>query len=65
MGLVADAHVQGLEVFVYGFANDVSDSYNYSYDRTIEYLQFVDNSEFSIDGVLSDFPSTASESIDI
>uniref|UniRef100_A0A5B6Z2M4 glycerophosphodiester phosphodiesterase n=1 Tax=Davidia involucrata TaxID=16924 RepID=A0A5B6Z2M4_DAVIN len=61
--LVADAHKQGLEVYASGFANDVPASYNYSYDPTAEYLQFIDNSQFSVDGVLTDFPSTASESI--
>ncbi|KAA8535314.1 hypothetical protein F0562_030317 [Nyssa sinensis] len=61
--LVADAHKQGLEVYASGFANDFPASYNYSYDPTDEYLQFIDNSQFSVDGVLTDFPSTASESI--
>ncbi|CAK9168825.1 unnamed protein product [Ilex paraguariensis] len=61
--LVADAHKQGLEVYASGFANDGMLSYNYSYDPTVEYLQFVDNSQFSVDGVLTDFPSTASEAI--
>ncbi|CAL5376182.1 unnamed protein product [Camellia sinensis] len=61
--LVTDAHKQGLEVYASGFANDITMSYNYSYDPTAEYLQFIDNSQFSVDGVLTDFPSTASESI--
>ncbi|XP_034699612.1 glycerophosphodiester phosphodiesterase GDPDL7-like [Vitis riparia] len=61
--VVADAHKQGLEVYASGFANDMPGSYNYSYDPTAEYLQFVDNSEFSVDGVLTDFPPTASEAI--
>ncbi|KAK9275627.1 hypothetical protein L1049_022894 [Liquidambar formosana] len=61
--LVADAHKAGLEVYASGFANDYPASYNYSYDPTTEYLQFVDNSEFSVDGVLTDFPPTASEAI--
>ncbi|KAK1288776.1 putative glycerophosphoryl diester phosphodiesterase 2 [Acorus calamus] len=61
--LVAEAHENGLEIFAYGFANDAPASYNYSYDPTTEYLNFIDNSEFSVDGVLTDFPSTASESI--
>ncbi|KAF9607096.1 hypothetical protein IFM89_032212 [Coptis chinensis] len=38
-------------------------SFNYNYDRTKEYLQFIDNSEFAVDGVLTDFPPTASEAI--
>ncbi|KAG6673477.1 hypothetical protein I3842_16G114300 [Carya illinoinensis] len=61
--LVSDAHKQGLQVYASGFANDLVASYNYSYDPTNEYIQFVDNSEFSVDGVLTDFPPTASEAI--
>ncbi|XP_039156486.1 glycerophosphodiester phosphodiesterase GDPDL6 [Eucalyptus grandis] len=61
--LVADAHKQGLEVYASGFANDNPASFNYSYDPTSEYLQFIDNSEFSVDGLLTDFPPTASETI--
>ena len=61
--LVADAHKQGLKVYAYSFMNDNVASYNYSYDPTNEYLQFVDNSQFSVDGFLTDFPSTASEAI--
>ncbi|KAG6481962.1 glycerophosphodiester phosphodiesterase GDPDL7-like [Zingiber officinale] len=61
--LVADAHAVGLEVYADYFANDMPASYNYSFDPTAEYLQFIDNSDFSVDGVLTDFPSTASEAI--
>ncbi|XP_020265565.1 glycerophosphodiester phosphodiesterase GDPDL6-like [Asparagus officinalis] len=61
--LVADAHKLGLEVYASGFANDAPASYNYSYDPIAEYLQFVDGADFSVDGVLTDFPSTASEAI--
>lgn len=61
--LVKDAHALGLEVYASGFANDVFSSYNYSYDPSAEYLQFIDNSDFSVDGVLTDFPSTASAAI--
>ncbi|XXG58911.1 hypothetical protein AAC387_Pa04g1096 [Persea americana] len=61
--LVADAHKQGLEVFASGFANDNPGSYNYSYDPSAEYLQFIDNPDFSVDGVLTDFPSTASAAL--
>ncbi|KAM1061465.1 hypothetical protein ACFX2A_026489 [Malus domestica] len=61
--LVNDAHKEGLEVHASGFANDVILPYNYSFDPTAEYLQFVDNSQFSVDGVLTDFPPTASEAI--
>ncbi|KAK1316661.1 putative glycerophosphoryl diester phosphodiesterase 2 [Acorus calamus] len=38
-------------------------AYNYSYDPVAEYLSFVDNPGFSVDGVLTDFPVTASEAI--
>ncbi|XP_010241663.1 PREDICTED: glycerophosphodiester phosphodiesterase GDPDL7-like [Nelumbo nucifera] len=61
--LVTDAHKQGLLVFACTFKNDGIGSYNYSYDPTAEYLQFVDNPDFSVDGVLTDFPPTASEAI--
>lgn len=61
--LVADAHKQGLEVYAYGFASDVMTSYNYSYDPVQEYLQFIDNGQFSVDGMLTDFPSTASNAV--
>ncbi|GAV79984.1 GDPD domain-containing protein [Cephalotus follicularis] len=61
--LVADAHKQSLEVYASGFANDYFASYNYSYDPTAEYLQFIDNSQFAVDGVVTDFPPTASEAI--
>ncbi|XP_073004059.1 glycerophosphodiester phosphodiesterase GDPDL7-like [Typha latifolia] len=61
--LVTDAHSLGLEVYASGFANDFPASYNYSFDPTAEYLQFIDNSNFAVDGVLTDFPSTASEAI--
>ncbi|KAF3774464.1 Glycerophosphodiester phosphodiesterase [Nymphaea thermarum] len=61
--LVTDAHNEGLEVFASDFANDVSFSYNYSYDPVAEYLSFVSNSVFSVDGVLTDFPVTASAAI--
>ncbi|KAL3533145.1 hypothetical protein ACH5RR_006666 [Cinchona calisaya] len=60
---VSDFHKAGLEVFASGFANDNFLSYNYSYDPTKEYLQFIDNSQFSVDGVITDFPPTASEAI--
>lgn len=61
--LVTDAHKVGLEVYVSNFANDVPSSYNYSYDPTAEYLQFIDNSDFAVDGVLTDFPTMASEAV--
>ncbi|CAO2822524.1 unnamed protein product [Amaranthus hypochondriacus] len=58
--LVADAHREGLEIYAFNFANDFPGSYNYSYDPTAEVLQFIDNDQFSVDGVLTDFPFTAS-----
>ncbi|CAL9196333.1 unnamed protein product [Musa hybrid cultivar] len=61
--LVTDAHNLGLLVYASNFANDMPASYNYSFDPTAEYLQFIDNSNFSVDGVLTDFPSTASEAV--
>ncbi|ONK79062.1 uncharacterized protein A4U43_C01F2510 [Asparagus officinalis] len=61
--IVLDAHKEGLEVFASEFANDGNISYNYSYDPVLEYLNFVDNGIFSVDGVLTDFPATASEAI--
>ncbi|MCD7456282.1 hypothetical protein HAX54_031119 [Datura stramonium] len=61
--LVADAHKQGVEVFAYGFANDNFLPHNYSYDPQREYLQFIDNSHFAVDGVVTDFPTSASTAI--
>jgi len=61
--LVQDAHKAGLQVYVSGFANDVDIAYNYSSDPVSEYLSFVDNGDFSVDGVLSDFPITASAAV--
>ncbi|GAU26879.1 hypothetical protein TSUD_02820 [Trifolium subterraneum] len=58
-----EAHKVDLEVFVSEYANEKLSSYNYSHDPLAEYLQFVDNGDFSVDGVLSDFPITASEAI--
>ncbi|XP_031284227.1 glycerophosphodiester phosphodiesterase GDPDL4-like isoform X2 [Pistacia vera] len=62
--LVADAHKEGLEVFASEFANDLVFSYNHSYDPVAEYLSFFDNGDFSVDGVLSDFPITPSAAAD-
>ncbi|KAL8189557.1 hypothetical protein R6Q57_029123 [Mikania cordata] len=61
--LVADAHREGLAVYALGFASDVFSSYNYSYDPAIEYLHFVDNSQFAVDGVVTEFPGSASNAI--
>ncbi|RDX71362.1 Glycerophosphodiester phosphodiesterase GDPDL7, partial [Mucuna pruriens] len=60
--LVADAHKSGLEIYASGFANDFFSSYNYNYDPTAEYLQFFDNGD-CVDGVVTDFPATASNAI--
>ncbi|KAL0899551.1 hypothetical protein Bca101_083512 [Brassica carinata] len=56
--LVTDAHRQGVQVFASEFANDFVIAYNYSYDPTNEFLYFIDNGNFSVDGFLSDFPLT-------
>ncbi|XP_013622594.1 PREDICTED: glycerophosphodiester phosphodiesterase GDPDL4-like isoform X1 [Brassica oleracea var. oleracea] len=61
---VRDAHKAGLEVYASGFANDFDIAYNYSYDPLTEYLSFMDNGDFSVDGFLSDFPLTASSAVD-
>ncbi|KAM0067201.1 putative glycerophosphodiester phosphodiesterase [Helianthus debilis subsp. tardiflorus] len=61
--LVVDAHREGLIVYALGFASDVFASYKYSYDLTVEYLHFVDNSKFSVDGVVTEFPGSASNAI--
>ncbi|KAF3331076.1 putative glycerophosphoryl diester phosphodiesterase 2 [Carex littledalei] len=61
--LVTDAHKAGLEVYAADFANDNLFSYNYSYDPLAEYLQFIDKGDFSVDGVLSDYPITPAEAI--
>ncbi|GLU23854.1 hypothetical protein SLE2022_398300 [Rubroshorea leprosula] len=62
--VVSDAHKVGLEVFASDFVNDAQLSFNYSYDPVAEYLNFIDNGDFSVDGVISDFPITPSEAID-
>ncbi|KAL2466939.1 Glycerophosphodiester phosphodiesterase GDPDL4 [Abeliophyllum distichum] len=62
--VVSDAHKAGLQVFASTFVNDGDLPYNYSYDPVAEYLNYVDNGDFSVDGVLSDFPLTPSEAID-
>ncbi|KAL6543117.1 hypothetical protein OROHE_010637 [Orobanche hederae] len=62
--LVVDAHAAGLEVFASGFANDGDMPYDYRSDPVSEYLSFIDNGQFSVDGVVSDFPVTPSATID-
>lgn len=61
--IVSDAHKEDLEVYASNFANDAILSYNYSYDPLAEVLSFVDNGDFSVDGVLTDFPVTASAAV--
>ncbi|CAA2956469.1 Probable glycerophosphoryl diester phosphodiesterase 1 [Olea europaea subsp. europaea] len=62
--VVSDAHKAGLEVFASNFVNDARLPYNYSYNPVAEYLNYIDNGDFSVDGVLSDFPITPSEAVD-
>lgn len=61
--IVIDAHKEGLEIYAGDFVNDAVIAYNYSYDPLAEYLSFIDNGEFSVDGFLTDFPVTPSEAI--
>ncbi|KAG8064844.1 hypothetical protein GUJ93_ZPchr0004g39361 [Zizania palustris] len=61
--IVNNAHKAGLEIYASDFANDFMFSYNHSYDPLAEYLSFIDNNAFSVDGVLTDFPVTPSEAI--
>ncbi|KAM5584331.1 hypothetical protein ABKV19_003948 [Rosa sericea] len=62
--IVSDAHKAGLTVFASGLYNDVPFPFNYSYDPVSECLSYFDNGDFSVDGVLSDFPITPSAAID-
>ncbi|XP_052168899.1 glycerophosphodiester phosphodiesterase GDPDL4-like isoform X2 [Oryza glaberrima] len=62
--IVQEAHNAGLEIYASDFSNDGIFPYNYSYDPLGEYLSFVSDGGFSVDGVLTDFPLTASEAID-
>ncbi|PWA60466.1 PLC-like phosphodiesterase family protein [Artemisia annua] len=62
--LVLDAHKEGLEIFASDFVNDAPLPYNYSFDPASEYLSYVDNGKFSVDGVLSDNPITPSAAFD-
>ncbi|KAF5479009.1 hypothetical protein F2P56_005521 [Juglans regia] len=62
--VAVDAHKAGLEVFASDFANDVPFSFNYSYDPLSEHLSFIDNGDFSVDGLLTDFPLTSSAARD-
>lgn len=53
----------GLEVHATGFANDLATVYNYTYGPISDYLQFINNSQFSVDGLVSHFPHTASSAL--
>ncbi|KAG9443602.1 hypothetical protein H6P81_014942 [Aristolochia fimbriata] len=61
--VVSDAHKEGLQVFAADFSNDALAAYNYSYDPVAEALSFIDNPDFAVDGLMSDFPITPSEAI--
>ncbi|KAG0467965.1 hypothetical protein HPP92_017293 [Vanilla planifolia] len=61
--IVTDAHKEGLEIYAGDFVNDVAIPYNYSYDPLAEYLSFIDNDKFSVDGFLTDFPVTPAEAV--
>ncbi|CAI9088297.1 OLC1v1022595C1 [Oldenlandia corymbosa var. corymbosa] len=62
--LVSDAHKEGLEVYASDFAPDLLFPYDYNYDPVSEVLSYIDNGNFSVDGLLTDFPLTSSSSID-
>ncbi|KAL3626939.1 hypothetical protein CASFOL_029152 [Castilleja foliolosa] len=62
--LTKKEHHVNKKLFASGFANDVPLPYNYSYDPVSEYLSFIDNRQFSVDGVVADFPVTPSATID-
>uniref|UniRef100_A0A0E0LWL1 glycerophosphodiester phosphodiesterase n=1 Tax=Oryza punctata TaxID=4537 RepID=A0A0E0LWL1_ORYPU len=62
--IVKEAHNAGLEIYASDFSNDRIFPYNYSYDPLAEYLSFVSDGGFSVDGVLTDYPLTALEAID-
>ena len=61
--IVSEAHKAGLKVFAADFANDFVIAYNYSYDPIAECVSFVSNGVFSVDGILTDSPVTASSAI--
>ncbi|XP_072991107.1 glycerophosphodiester phosphodiesterase GDPDL4-like [Typha latifolia] len=61
--IVNDAHKAGLEIYAADLANDNLFSYNYSYDPLAECLSFIDNGDFSVDGLVTDFPITPSEAV--
>ena len=49
-------HEEELEVFASDFANDVPLSISYSYDPITQFLNYIDNGNFSVNGVLADIP---------
>lgn len=61
--IVMDSHKEGLEIFAGDFANDADIAYNYSFSPIAEYLSFIDNGVFSVDGVVTDHPITPSEAV--
>ncbi|KAG6546300.1 hypothetical protein Mapa_012341 [Marchantia paleacea] len=62
--LVDDAHKANLEIYAYDFLNDAYPfSYNYSFDPVLEVMHYIEKYNFSIDGLFTDFPTTASEAI--
>ena len=63
--VVVNAHKAGLKIFTSGFANDFPFAHNYSFNPYDEYLKFVDNGIFSVDGILTESPITASGAIGV
>lgn len=63
LSIVIDAHKAGFEIFAGEFANDVTIGYNYSYNPSAEQLSFIYNGIVSVDGVVTDFPISPSETI--
>lgn len=61
--VVLDAHGEGLEVYASDFENDVLLSYNYSYDPLAESLSYINNGDFSVDGMVTGFPITPSQAV--
>ena len=47
-------HEEELEVFALDFPNDVPLSISYSYDPVTQFLNYIDNGNFSVNGVLVD-----------
>ena len=55
--------IAGPEIYASDLANDRIIPYNYNYDPLAEYLNFISDGGFSVDGVLSEHPITASGAI--